>query len=134
MNRFTPLIGRFLISSIFIMSGLSKIGGWEQTAGYMASKGMPAVTLFLAGAIIFEVLGGLSVLLGFKARLGAIALIIFTIPAALIFHNFWAFEGMEQQTQMIMFMKNLAIIGGLLLITSFGSGPLSIDNMKNKNK
>jgi len=92
------------------------------------------VTLFLAGAIIFEVLGGLSVLLGFKARLGAIALIIFTIPAALIFHNFWAFEGMEQQTQMIMFMKNLAIIGGLLLITSFGSGPLSIDNMKNKNK
>ena len=134
MNRFTPLIGRFLISSIFIMSGLSKIGGWEQTAGYMASKGMPAVTLFLAGAIIFEVLGGLSVLLGFKARLGAIALIIFTIPAALIFHNFWAFEGMEQQTQMIMFMKNLAIIGGLLLITSFGSGPISIDNMKNKNK
>lgn len=134
MNRFTPLLGRFLISSIFIMSGLSKIGGWEQTAGYMASKGMPAVTLFLAGAIIFEVLGGLSVLLGFKARLGAIALIIFTIPAALIFHNFWAFEGMEQQTQMIMFMKNLAIIGGLLLITSFGSGPLSIDNMKNKNK
>ena len=134
MNRFTPLLGRFLISSIFIMSGFSKIGGWEQTAGYMASKGMPAVALFLAGAIIFEVLGGLSVLLGFKARLGAIALIIFTIPAALIFHNFWAFEGMEQQTQMIMFMKNLAIIGGLLLITSFGSGPLSIDNMKNKNK
>ncbi|MBV1906161.1 MAG: DoxX family protein [Pseudomonadales bacterium] len=133
MNRFIPLIGRTLIAFIFIMSGVNKIGGWEQTAGYMASKGMPAAFIFLAGAVIFEILGGLSVLLGYKAKLGALALILFTVPASIIFHNFWAFEGMQQQTQMIMFMKNLAIIGGLLLVTGFGSGPLSMDNLKQKN-
>lgn len=89
------------------MSGLGKISGWEQTAGYMASKGMPLVPLFLVGAIVIGVVRGLSVLLGLKARIGATALLIFIIPASLIFHSFWAYEGMEQQTQMVMFMKNL---------------------------
>ncbi len=66
-------------------------------------------------------------LLGFKARVGAVLLIIFLIPATLIFHNFWAFEGMERQMQMIMFMKNLAILGGLLLVLGLGPGPISVD-------
>lgn len=132
MNRYLPLLGRIFISFIFIMSGLNKIGGWEQTAAYMASKGMPAVPLFLAAAIVFELLGGLSVLLGFKARLGALALIVFTVPATIIFHNFWTLTGMEQQMQMIMFMKNIAIMGGLLFVVSFGSGALSLDNLQKR--
>ncbi len=130
IERFAPLVGRVLLSLIFIMSGLSKVGGWEQTAGYMASKGMPVVPLFLVGAIVIEVAGGLSVLLGLKARIGAAALIIFLIVSSLIFHNFWAYEGIEQQTQMAMFMKNLSIMGGLLLVIGLGAGPLSIDSRK----
>ena len=126
----TPLAGRGLLSLIFIMSAFGKVTSWEGTAGYMASKGMPAVPFFLTAAILFELFGGLSVLAGYKARLGAIALIIFLIPATLIFHNFWAYQGMEQQMQMINFLKNLSIVGGLLLVTAFGPGPLSVDQRK----
>ncbi|MGC8915448.1 MAG: DoxX family protein [Thermoanaerobaculum sp.] len=115
---------------IFIVSGINKIMDWDGTAGYMASKGMPMVPLFLLGALVFELVGGLSVLLGFKARMGAILLIIFIVPATLIFHNFWTLEGMERQIQMMMFMKNLAILGGLLLVLGLGPGPASLDEKK----
>jgi putative oxidoreductase len=128
LERFAPLLGRILLAQIFLLSGLNKIGAWEQTAGYMASKNLPLVPFFLVAAILFEVGGGLSVALGYKARLGAAALVVFLIPATLIFHNFWALQGMEQQVQMIMFMKNLAILGGLLLVIGFGPGPLSLDH------
>lgn len=127
-----PLMGRVFLSLIFISSGFGKIFSWDQTAGYMASKGMPMISLFLLGAILFEVAGGLSVLLGYRAKLGAVLLIVFTIPASFIFHNFWTLEGMEQQMQMIMFMKNIAIIGGLFGITANGAGPLSLDSRKKK--
>jgi putative oxidoreductase len=127
LARYTPAIGRSLLALIFIASGLGKIGGWEQTAGYMASKGMPLVPLFLAGAIALELLGGLSILLGYKARIGALALMVFLVPATLIFHAFWTYQGMQQQLQMIQFLKNLSIMGGLLLVLAHGAGPLSLD-------
>lgn len=125
--RFAPLLGRIFLSLIFLMAGFNKITGWQQTAGYMASKGMPLVPLFLAGALIIELAGGLSVLLGFKARIGAAALFLFLIPTTLIFHNFWALQGMEKNINMIMFMKNMAIMGGLAYIVAYGSGPFSLD-------
>ncbi len=128
LERFAPLVGRLLLAQIFLASGLNKIGAWEQTAGYMASKGMPLVPLFLIAAIVFEVAGGLSLALGYKVRLGAAALIVFLIPVSLIFHNFWTYEGMERQVQMIMFMKNLAIMGGLAVVVGRGAGPLSLDS------
>lgn len=128
--RWSPLVGRVLLSPIFIMSGLQKIGGWEQTAGYMASKHMPLVPLFLAAAIVLELCGGLSVLLGYRARLGAAALIVFLVPTTLIFHNFWAYTGQEQQMQMINFMKNMAILGGLFVVMGLGSGDLSLDKRR----
>jgi len=134
LERFAPIVGRILLSLIFVISGLGKIGGWKQTAGYMASKGMPIVPLFLVGAIVIEIVGGLSVLLGIKARIGAAALFVFLIPTTLIFHNFWAYEGMVHQTQMIMFMKNLAIMGGLILVIGFGAGSLSIDSCKSESQ
>ncbi|MEE8484894.1 MAG: DoxX family protein [Nitrospinota bacterium] len=127
MEKYTPLIGRILLSTIFIMSGAGKIFDWSGTAGYMAAYGMPAIPLFLIGAIVLEIGGGLSVLLGFKAKLGAIALLIFIIPVTLIFHNFLPIaDPMAQKLQMIMFLKNLAIMGGLLLVVSFGSGHFSV--------
>lgn len=130
LDKYSPLLGRILLSLIFLKSGYGKITGWDGTAGYMASKGMPLVPLFLFGAIAFELLGGLSVLLGYKAKLGAIALIIFLIPTSIIFHNFWAVEGGAKMMQQIMFMKNLTIMGGLFIVAGLGSGPFSLDNRR----
>jgi len=129
-NRFVPLLGRILLALIFLISGLGKIFDWQGTAGYMASKGMPLIPFFLLGAIVLELAGGLAVLLGFKARIGALLLIVFLIPATLIFHNFWTLTGMERQIQMIMFLKNLAIMGGLLLVVGLGPGPSSLDEKR----
>lgn len=128
VEQFGPVVGRILLALIFVMSGFGKITGWEGTAGYMASVGMPMVTLFLIGAIVLEIGGGLSLILGFKARWGALALIVFTIPATVLFHNFWAMEGADAFINRIMFMKNLAMIGGLLIVMAFGAGPVSIDS------
>lgn len=130
VERTAILGGRILLALIFVVSGLMKMGAWEQTAGYMASKGMPMAPVLLFCAIVFEVVGGLSVMLGYKAKLGAAALIVYLIPTTLIFHNFWAFQGMEQQSQMANFMKNLSILGGLALVAGMGPGPLSFDNRK----
>lgn len=121
MRSYVPLIGRILLGLIFVMSAFSKITGFEGTQQYMASKGMPLTVLFLVAAIIVEMLGGLSVILGVWARAGAAALILFLIPATLIFHTDFG-----QQTQMIMFLKNLAIMGGLLLLVANGSGAYSL--------
>jgi putative oxidoreductase len=121
MRTYIPLLGRILLGLIFVMSGINKITGFEGTQQYMASKGMPATAILLVGAIIMEVLGGLSVILGYRGRLGAAALVLFLIPATLIFHTNFA-----EQTQMIMFLKNLSIMGGLLLVVAHGTGPYSI--------
>lgn len=134
VSRYLPVVGRTLLAVIFVFSGLGKIGGWESTAGYMASKGMFLVPLFLVATILIEVLGGLSVILGFKARYGAALLALFMIPVTLVFHNFWAMTGGEAQMQMIMFMKNLSIIGGLTFIAAFGAGPISLDNRARRRK
>ena len=136
MEKFQGLLAvtaRLLLTLIFISSAVNKIIGWEGTATYMANHGLPMVKVLLAGAVVFEIAGGLSVLLGFKARIGALALIVFLVAATILFHNFWAFEGQERQDQLIHFMKNLSIMGGLLLIFAAGSGPLSLDNAFRKN-
>ncbi len=124
---YVAFLGRLLMSVIFLYGGLGKLRTWNQTAAYMAAKRMPLVPFFLIGAIVLEAGGGISVFLGWETRIGALALILFLIPAALIFHNFWACEGMERQIQMAMFLKNVSIMGGLLLLVYFGPGPLSID-------
>ncbi len=121
MQRYLPLIGRILLGLLFVMSGVNKITGFEGTQQYMASYGMPMTAVLLVGAILVEVLGGLSVIVGVLPRLGAASLVLFLIPATLIFHTNFA-----EQTQVIMFLKNLSIMGGLLLILAYGSGPLSL--------
>lgn len=124
------LVARLSISLIFVLSGFSKITGWSDTAAYMVSKGMTAVPLFLALAIFIELGAGMMVMLGYRARLGALALIIFVIPTTIIFHNFWALQASEQQLQMIMFLKNLSILGGLLMIVAYGAGKFSLDGRR----
>jgi putative oxidoreductase len=122
------LAGRILLALIFVASGFGKIADREGTEGYMASAGMVAVPVFLAGAIVFEIVGGLSVATGFKARWGAFALIVFLIPTTLIFHAFWReTEPGPSRVQMINFLKNVAIMGGMLTIVARGAGPWSLD-------
>ena len=128
MKKFTPLVGRVLLSLIFILSGVGKIFDCGGTAGYMASKGMPMVSLFLLGAIVFDLAGGFSILLGYKAKWGSLLLIVFLIPTTFIFHAFWGIEDqMMQKMQMISFLKNFAIMGGLFMVYSFGSGDFSVE-------
>ena len=107
------------------MSGIAKIFNFEGTAGYIASVGLPFPELGVIVAIVIEVLGGLSILFGFKMYWGANLLAIYTLIAAVIFHRDFA-----DQNQMIHFMKNLAIAGGLLYAAHFGAGIWSIDNKK----
>jgi putative oxidoreductase len=134
LGRLLSLAGRILLAAIFILSGLGKIGSWEGTAGHMASQGMPLVPIFLAGAIALELVGGLSLALGLYARLGAALLVVFLVPATLIFHSFWTYSGGEVQPQMIMFMKNLSILGGLIFVVGQGAGPLSLDRWRSQRR
>jgi putative oxidoreductase len=121
------LAGRILISAIFILSGVMKFMDWDATAGYMASKGLPFIPVLLPLAAILEIVAGALVLSGAAGRWAALALFLFLVPTTLIFHNFWAYEGMDQQLQLQNFFKNLAIMGGLALIVAFGAGPVSVD-------
>lgn len=128
------MTGRVLLALIFLASGLSKIPGWDATATYMASKGIPWVPVFLFPAIFIEVIGGLCLCFGFRARKVAAILLIYLIPVTLLMHNFWGYQGMERQTQLINFMKNLAIMGGLFGIVANGAGVMSIDYRISRRK
>lgn len=129
-GMYGPLVGRILITAIFLVSGYHKIIGFAAVAGYMGSKGMPFPELLLVGAIVFEIGGGLMVLLGWNARWGALLLAALTIPATLVFHDFWAVDASQYQDQFNHFMKNLAILGGLAYIVATGSGPFSLKSGK----
>ena len=125
-DTWMPLVGRSLLALIFLMSGFGKIVGFGGTASYMASFGMPMVPLMLPLAIVVELAGAAMIIAGFQARLGALALIGFTVVATLVFHRFWTLTGMDATMQQIQFLKNLGLIGGLLLIVTFGPGRLSL--------
>ena len=127
LNDVCTLAGRTLLALIFIVSGFDKITGFAGTAGFMASKGMPMADVLLVGTIAVEFLGGLMLLVGWKARWAALAIFLFIIPATLIFHNPAGLTGQEAQNQMINIMKNLAIMGGMLMVFAFGPGAWSLD-------
>lgn len=125
MKSVIPLIGRIFISLIFLMSGIDKIIHSSATKEYMATYGMPFRRAFLVLAIIIEILSSLLIIIGFKARWAAFALLVFLIPTTLIFHTHFS-----EPIQIIMFLKNLAIMGGLLFIAAYGAGTISIDEKK----
>jgi putative oxidoreductase len=124
------VIGRIMLATIFLMSALgNKIPKFNDVAGYMASEGVPMPKLLLVGAIIFLIAGSLSIITGFKARIGATLLLIFLVLATYFFHDFWTVEdAMQQQNEMIQFMKNMALMGAMLMVIANGSGPMSLDN------
>ena len=120
------LLGRFLFAAIFLMSGLSHFS--KQTIAYAASQGVPLASIAVPFSGVLALLGGLSILLGYRAKLGAWLIIFFLVPVTVMMHKFWGItDPMAAQTQMIMFMKNVSMLGGALLITQFGAGPMSLD-------
>lgn len=123
----SALIGRILIGAIFLMSGIAKLTNTDETVGHMTAMGIPAPYTLAIVAGIAEIAGAAALIFGFLTRLAALGLILFMIPTTLIFHAFWALDGAEQKMQMIQFMKNLAIIGGLATIFAHGPSRYSID-------
>ncbi len=132
MQAAASLLGRMMIATIFLMSAVgNKIPKFNDVAAYMAAEGVPAPQVMLAGAIAFLVVGSLSVILGYKTRIGAGLLLVFLLLATYFFHDFWNFEGQEQQVQMISFMKNLSLMGTMLFLMANGGGALSLDARAN---
>ena len=122
--KYIPLAARICLCIIFINSGIGKIFGFAGTAEMMANQGLPIVNILLIFTIAFQLLGGLSLLLGYKVKIGSTLLILFLIPATLVFHNPIADPG-----EMNSFLKNIGLIGGLLMVIYAGAGALSIDNL-----
>jgi len=123
------LLGRFLFASIFLMFGAGHFA--KQTIAYAASQGVPLASIAVPFSGLLAIAGGLSILVGYRAKIGAWLIILFLAGVTPMMHNFWAArDPMMAQMQMAMFMKNLALIGGALLITQYGAGPLSLDNRR----
>jgi putative oxidoreductase len=127
--KYIPLIGRILFSLIFLNSGLmGHLIGLSGTAAYAQSAGVPMATGLVAISGVIAVLGALSIILGYKAKMGAWLIVIFLIPVTFMMHKFWTItDQMQSMIQMAMFMKNIALLGAALMITYFGAGPVSFD-------
>ena len=121
------LIGRVLLAALFLPAGLSKIGGFAGTVGYIGSKGLPMAEVTAVIAILVEVGGGLALIAGLGTRLAALALAVFTLVATFVFHNYWVLPAETQMVQQLMFFKNIAIVGGLLTLAAWGAGGWSLD-------
>lgn len=130
MQDLTVLIGRILLAVLFILSGYSKIGAFDPTVAYIASKGLPLPAALAVLTTVLEIGGGLALLGGLKTRWAAILLAVFTLLAAWLFHNFWAAPADQQVMQYVQFLKNLAITGGLLVLAAFGPGRWSLDGRR----
>jgi len=124
----TELVGRIFLSAIFVLSGVAKLADPSGTAEHMAAQGIPMIGLLLPLAALVEIVGGLSLITGTFARIGATMLILFLIPTTVLFHDFWAYQGPERVMQMANFMKNVAIGGGLMLVLAHGAARLSVDD------
>lgn len=129
----TPLVvvGRILLALMFVLSGFDKLTNIQGTAGYIAGVAglpMPAVLAVLAG--LLELVAGLAIMTGFAARWAALALAAFTLAASFLFHAFWSVPAEQQMVQQLLFMKNLAITGGMLIVAALGPGPASLGARK----
>ncbi len=121
------LLGRILIAALFVPAGWGKIAGFEGTVGYIGSVGLPLPAVAAAIAIVVELGGGLALLFGFGTRIAALALAVFTLVASFFFHAYWAVPPEAVMVQQLMFFKNVAVTGGLLVLAAFGAGAFSVD-------
>ena len=121
------LAGRILLALIFVISGFMKIGGFAGVAGYIGSKGLPMPEVLAALTIALELGGGILLVIGYKVRIVSILFFLWLIPTTFIFHKFWGIDAAQVQNQMNNFLKNVSIMGAMLLVFAFGPGAYSVD-------
>jgi len=120
------VLGRFFFALIFLMAGANHFS--KQSIGYAVSAGVPLASIAVPLSGVLAIAGGLSILLGYRAKLGGWLIVLFLVPVTLMMHKFWLVQDpMMAQIQMILFMKNVAMLGAALLISQFGAGPFSLD-------
>ena len=127
MTAPVALIARILLALMFVLAGLSKFGNLSGTAGYIGSKGLPLPMLLAIATAVLEVVGGLAIVVGYRARIAGLVLALFTLLASLLFHDFWSLPADQQMVQQLMFMKNISVAGVPLILAAFGAGGLSLD-------
>jgi putative oxidoreductase len=121
------LVGRILLGSIFVLSGFQKLMGYSGVVASISGKGLPMPEVLAVLTIVIELGAGLLLVVGWKARWAALLLFLFIIPVSLVFHNFWTMEGAQAAMNKIQFLKNVAIMGGMLMVAAFGPGRYSLD-------
>ena len=126
-NPVMPLAGRLLLAAIFLVAGFDKLTAFAATSGYLAKLGFPMPDLMTVIAIALELGGGILLIAGWKIRWAAWALIVFVAVATFAAHRFWEFDASQYRNQLNHFLKNLALVGGLLFVAAFGPGPLSVE-------
>jgi len=134
MRSFSALVGRILLSAIFLWSAYTDIMSYKDMLGAMASVGMPAGNIGLPIAIAGKIIGGVSLVVGCYTRAGAVILILFLIPATYYFHAFWKAPSAQAHMQAINFMKNIGLMGGLLMVAASGPGGLSLDGLRGRKR
>jgi putative oxidoreductase len=127
LTNTAALVGRILIALIFVISGYGKIGGFDGVAGYIGSKGLPMPQALAALTIALELGGGILLVIGYKVRWVAALFFLWLIPTTVIFHQFWGIDPKLAQQMQIHFLKNVSIMGGMLLLVAFGPGAWSLD-------
>jgi len=129
LERWAALIGRVLLCLVYLRGGLGNLTHWSGTSDYIATKSMPLpADLLTLGAVVFALGGGTLVVLGLFARLGALLLIVFTVPTLVYFHNYWTVaDAGERLVETTNFWRNVGLIGGLSMVLAFGPGPISVD-------
>lgn len=121
------LAGRLLLALLFLPAGIAKITGFAGTVGYIASVGLPLPALGAVIAIVVEIVGGVALIAGFGTRIAALILALFTLAASFFFHAYWSVPADQQFVTQLLFMKNIAVVGGLLTLSAWGAGAWSVD-------
>ena len=125
------VLGRFFFALIFLLAGANHFN--KQAIGYAASQGVPLASIAVPLSGVVAIAGGLSILLGYRAKLGAWLIVLFLVPVSLMMHKFWTItDPMMAQIQMVLFMKNVSMLGGALLISQFGAGRFSLDARRSR--
>lgn len=131
IENFCLLLGRLLMGSYFILPGLQKITNYQMMTDYMLAHSVPAPAFLLPVTIVIQIVLGLAIIIGFKGKLAAFILAGLTLVISIFMHDFWSMaEGVQRTHEMQNFIKNMAIMGGLLVVTNLGTGWLSLDNRK----
>lgn len=121
------LVGRLLMSWLFLPAGIGKVLGFSGTVAYIASVGLPLPAAGAVLALLVEIFGGLALILGYQTRIAAIILAVFTVAASIFFHAYWAVPADKQMVVQLLFNKNVAVAGGLLILAALGAGGWSLD-------